>query len=259
MNDLVPMPDLQTMAKAVAKSGLFGAKNEDQALALMLVAQSEGLHPASAARDYDIIQGKGSKKSEAMMRDFLKAGGSVKWHALTDSMADATFSHPQGGEVRIDWDMKRAAKANLSEKDMYKKFPRQMLRARCISEGVRTVCPLATGGMYTPEEVQDMGPEKDMGTAVVVEQPKARSEPAKFDPPAIEGELVQNEPVTTETQAAQNADDPRLTAGEIAHLKAKMTSAKLTEEDLKTKWGVGLDELSKSDFKPIKAWIAEAK
>ena len=164
MNDLVPINDLQTMAVAIAKSGLFGAKTADQALALMLVAQAEGLHPASAARDYDIIQGKGAKKSEAMLRDFLKAGGSVKWHSLDDAKADATFSHPAGGEVRIVWDMARAARAELSDKPMYKKFSRQMLRARCVSEGVRTVCPMATGGMDTPEEVQDI-PEKDMGNA----------------------------------------------------------------------------------------------
>jgi hypothetical protein len=172
--DLIPVSDIEKMASAVAKSGLFGVKTQEQAFALMLVAQSENMHPAAAARDYNIIAGKAAKTSEAMLRDFLKSGGSVKWHALTDTEADATFTHPAGGEVRITWDMTRAKTAGLNGKDMYKKFPRQMLRARCVSEGVRTVCPMATGGMYTPEEVQDI-PEKDMGAAVVVEQPRAKS------------------------------------------------------------------------------------
>jgi uncharacterized protein YbbK (DUF523 family) len=39
---------------------------------------------------------------------------------------------------------------------MWKKYPRQMLRSRVVSEGVRTVCPGATSGMYVPEEVQDI-------------------------------------------------------------------------------------------------------
>jgi len=53
---------------------------------------------------------------------------------------------------------------------MYRKFPRQMLRSRCISEGVRTVYPVATGGMYAPEEVEAMPRvERDMGAAEVVE------------------------------------------------------------------------------------------
>ena len=47
---LIPVNEVQTMAIAVAKSGLFGMKTPEQALALMLVAQSEGLHPARAAR-----------------------------------------------------------------------------------------------------------------------------------------------------------------------------------------------------------------
>jgi hypothetical protein len=80
--EMVPFADLDRMAEAFAKAKLFGAKTKEEVLSLMLVAQAEGMHPASAARDYDIIQGKGSKKSEAMMRDFLRAGGKVEWHKL---------------------------------------------------------------------------------------------------------------------------------------------------------------------------------
>lgn len=151
---------LMHQAKVIAESGLFGVKNPQQALALMLVSQAEGRHPALAARDYDIIQGRPSKKAEAMLRDFIAAGGSVEWHTLTDTSADATFSHQQGGTVRITWDMERAKKAGLKNKDMYDKYPRQMLRSRVVSEGVRTVYPAATSGMYVPEEVQEFGADR---------------------------------------------------------------------------------------------------
>ena len=167
---VVTFSDMQRMAQAVAASGLFGTKTAEQALSLMLIAQAEGLHPAIAARDYDIIQGRPSKKSEAMLRSFIANSGRVKWHQLDDKMADATFSHPQGGEVRITWDILRAQTAGLSGKDNYKKFPRQMLRARCISEGVRTVCPMATSGMYVPEEVQDMEPAAGPVLCISAEQ-----------------------------------------------------------------------------------------
>lgn len=148
--------DVERMAAAIVKSNLFGAKTLDQAISLMLVAQAEGCHPAIAARDYDIIQGRPAKKSEAMLRDFIRGGGKVTWHKLDDTIADATFAHPQGGEVRISWDMKRVEMAGLGGKEMYKKFPRQMLRSRCVSEGIRTVFPMATSGMYVPEEIQDI-------------------------------------------------------------------------------------------------------
>lgn len=154
-SDLIPYSDIERMGGAVAKSGLFGLKTQDQAIALMLVAQAEGLHPATAANDYDVIQGRAAKKPVAMLRDFIKYGGSVKWHFLDDMQADATFSHPQGGTVRIMWDISRAARAGLAGKDNWKKYARQMLRSRCVSEGVRTVFPGATGGMLSPEELSD--------------------------------------------------------------------------------------------------------
>jgi hypothetical protein len=155
---------MEKMAATIAKSGLFGVKNADQALALMVVAAAEGKSPALIARDFDIIQGRPAKKSEAMLRDFHAAGGSVEWHKLDDTTADATFSHPQGGSVRLVWDMARATQAGLTGKDgsMYKKYPRSMLRARLVSEGVRTVWPGATSGMYTPEEGHDIAEERDI-------------------------------------------------------------------------------------------------
>jgi hypothetical protein len=163
------------MAIAVAKSGLFGVKTADQAMALMLVAQAEGLHPAIAARDYHIIQGRPTLKSDAMLARFLQAGGKVEWTSYTDDKVAAKFSHPQGGSIEVDWTPQRAAKAKISN-DMHAKFPRQMLRARVISEGVRTVFPGCTSGMYAPEEL-DSGPAappkpqaapKDMGDAEIV-------------------------------------------------------------------------------------------
>lgn len=150
--------DLERMAVAFAGSKLFGISTPDQALALCLVAQAEGRHPASAAQDYHIISGRPAKKADAMLRDFISAGGKVEWHALDNDKADATFSHPQGGTVRIDWTLARAQAAGLAT-PMWKKYPRQMLRSRVVSEGVRTVCPGATSGMYVPEEVQDFAPE----------------------------------------------------------------------------------------------------
>lgn len=160
--NMVPFNDLERMAQAVAKSGLFGVKNVEQAIAIMLVAQAEGRHPALAARDYDVIQNRPAKKAEAMLRDFLESGGKVEWHTLDDTIADATFNHPSGGTVRIAWDMKRAQAAGLGARDMWKKYPRQMLRSRTVSEGIRTVCPMATSGMYVPEEVQDILREKNI-------------------------------------------------------------------------------------------------
>ena len=164
-NALVPMGDLQKMAQAVASSKLFGIQNVDQALALMLVAQAEGLHPATVARDYHIIQGRPTLKSDAMLARYLNSGGKVEWHEHTDKSVAATFTHPAGGSLRVDWDFARAKQAGLGSKDMWLKYPRQMLRARVISEGIRSVFPGVVIGVYTPEEVADFEPAKSAPAA----------------------------------------------------------------------------------------------
>jgi hypothetical protein len=59
----------------------------------------------------------------------------------------------------IEWTIERAAKAGLTQKSgPWQAHPRAMLRARCISEGVRTCFPGVAVGVYTVEEAQDMEP-----------------------------------------------------------------------------------------------------
>jgi hypothetical protein len=168
---LVPVSDIERMAQAIAASKLFGIQNVDQAMSLMLIAQAEGMHPAIAARDYHVIQGRPALKADAMLARFQAVGGKVEWTCYTDAKVAGKFSHPQGGTIEIEWTVNRAKSAGLATKDNWQKWPRQMLRARCISEGVRTVYPGVTTGMYTPEEVQDMPAERDMGSAEEVVEP----------------------------------------------------------------------------------------
>lgn len=154
--------DMQKMAESIARSGLFGMKTADQALALMLVAQAEGQHPATITQDYDLIQGKACRKTHSVMARFQQMGGKVEWHQLDDTIADATFSHAAGGSLRMTWTFEQAKKAGLTGKDNWVKYPRAMLRARVIAEGVRAVYPAAIGGLLVAEEAQDLSP-KDMG------------------------------------------------------------------------------------------------
>ena len=155
MTNLVPYSDQERMAQAIAKSGLFGLKDQTQVLALMAVAQAEGRHPASVARDYHVIQGRPALKADAMLARFQAAGGAVEWICYTDDKVEAKFSHPQGGSLTLAWTLEQAKKIGLATKDNWKSYPRAMLRARVISEGIRTVYPGVLVGEYTPEEVQD--------------------------------------------------------------------------------------------------------
>lgn len=151
------------MAVAIAKSKMFGMKTADEAFALMLIAQAEGMHPAIAARDYHVIQGRPTLKADAMLARFQNAGGKVQWDVYTDAEVTGTFSHPSGGSLKLTWTFAQAKSIGLTGKDNWKNYPRAMLRARCISEGIRTVYPGCVVGTYTAEELEEIPKAKDMG------------------------------------------------------------------------------------------------
>ena len=153
-----PISEVKEMAAVFCGSGMFGVKDQTQAMALMLIAQAEGRHPATIAQEYDVIQGRPALKSQATLARFQAAGGRIQWTKRSDTECSAVFSHPQGGDCEITWSIERASKAGLVGKDNWKKFPAQMLSARVVAEGVRAVFPACLNGLYIAEEVQDMEP-----------------------------------------------------------------------------------------------------
>ena len=166
---------MQQMAEAIAGSGLFGLKTPQQALALGLLCQAEGRHPAEAARDYHVIQGRPTLKADTMLARFQSAGGRVEWPVYTDKKVVGVFSHPSGGTLTLDWDWDRAKAAGLATRDTWKQYPRQMLRARVISEAIRTILPGVLSGCYLPDELPEMPI-----TATVTAEPTL-SLPSGFD------------------------------------------------------------------------------
>ena len=195
----LPLSEIEKMGEVLARSRMFGFKTPEEAVALMLMAQAEGNHPAKAAQEYHVIQGRPALKADAMLARFQKAGGVVEWEEMTDEEVSAYFSHPTAcpKPVKVDWTMERATKAKLTGKDNWQKYPRQMLKARVISEGVRMTFPGVTVGLYTPEEVMQFDDDKSdlhhiakvMGSDIshvtksdaIVEFLDAKKEPQKFN------------------------------------------------------------------------------
>jgi len=178
--------ELEVMANHIVKSGLFGLRKTEEAVALMLVAQAEGRHPGTVAAEYHIIQGRPALKADAILARFQSAGGKVEWSEYTDECVAGTFSHPAGGSLKVDWDMNRAKAAGLGTKDNWKKYPRQMLRARVISDGVRGVYPAVLQGFYTPEEVQDFAPSTFAPAPAPAPAPVKKAKKVEPEPEVIE-------------------------------------------------------------------------
>ena len=174
-----PISELEIMANHFVKSGLFGIRKIEEAVSLMIIAQAEGRHPGTVASEYHIIQGRPALKADAILARFQSANGKVEWHEYTDECVSGTFSHPAGGSLKVDWDMTRAKAAGLGSKDNWKKYPRQMLRARAISDGVRGVYPAVLQGFYTPEEVQDFVPSAPVAVPATPIEDKPRRKKAE--------------------------------------------------------------------------------
>ena len=154
------LTEMQAYAKSIVASGFCGFSKPEEVVTLALIAQDEGRSIGSVARDYHIIKGKPTLKADAMLARFQSAGGKVDWQEVSDTRCAAAFSHPSAGSVTIDWTIEMAKKAGLTGNPTWQKFPRAMLRARVISEGIRTTFPAVICGTYTPEEVEDMPDER---------------------------------------------------------------------------------------------------
>ena len=192
MSNIVSFNEMDQMAGAIAASGLFGMKDKNSVLALMAVAQAEGLHPATAARDFHIIQGRPALKADAMLARFQNAGGKVDWKEYTDEKVTGIFSHPNGGELAVSWTIEQATRIGLVKPGSgWQRFPRAMLRSRCISEGIRSVFPGSVTGFYSPEEVQDFEPApKDLGKVQEVSVAPVSIETIEEDIPVLDnGEI----------------------------------------------------------------------
>jgi hypothetical protein len=92
-----------------------------------------------------------------------------KIEVLTDQACTLVFT--DNGQVVYEntYTLEDAKRAGLLGKDMWQKYPKDMLFARCISNGARRVCPELVTGVYTPDEL-GLAVDED-GNAVNVQQP----------------------------------------------------------------------------------------
>jgi hypothetical protein len=205
---------MHAFAEVAVRSKFYGFKTADEMLPLMIIAQSQGRPFTSVVEEYSVINGRPALKAESMLARFQKAGGHIKWTELSDTRCAAIFSHPQCDPVEVDWDMDRAKAAGLAGRDMWRKFARNMLKARVISDGVRTAYPACLGGVYTPEELGDMEPARTQ-----VSPPPARGQlAAPEEPGQVE---TPREPPSLKHSFTGDSEPDGLPKGKSAHAARK--------------------------------------
>jgi len=202
------------MAEVIADSKCFGIQNAKQALALGILCQAEGRHIGEVGRDYHIISGKPTLKSEAMLARFQAAGGKVEWHEYTIESVSGTFTHPQAGSLKVTWTIQDAKRAGLLGNPTWQKYPRQMLRNRVTAEGIRSTYPGVLSGCYTPEEIADLNLPVVIETvqSIQIEAPKQLQIEAPKEVPEKIERINPMERLLAEKSQAQR---DKVTAGAI--------------------------------------------
>lgn len=246
----VDFNNIRNQAVAIVASGFCGFTKPEEVITLALVAQDEGRSIGAVARDYHLVKGRPTLKADAMLARFQAAGGRVQWTSLTDKKCAAKFTHDSCGTFELEWTIEMAKKAKLTDNPTWDKYPRAMLRARVISEGIRTALPACLSGVYTPEEARDMAFEE--------EQERLRRKPEQVHAEVVEEPAApapQLAPVVPAQTAKAAAHAPQPTPEEKK--KASLAKFQAWAEDQKLRVGADHYNITLSRFGGVEKVLAD--
>jgi len=150
---IMPISEIMTMAKTFAESGMFtDAKGMAQAFVKIQAGQEIGIPPFASMGGIHIIQGKPTLGA-GLIASTVKGSGKYDYRVkeMTEKVCSIDFlqgSEFIGNSTFTIEDAKKALTKNID------KFPKNMLFARAISNGVKWFCPdVFSGPVYTPEEM----------------------------------------------------------------------------------------------------------
>lgn len=151
--------DAKQLAQALHASRVFRTPSWEVALAIILYGQETGLGPVSALMNVQIVQGKPSLGA-AGVGALLKRSGRFDFRVaeLDDQHAAIEFSERRDGQWAAIgtsvFTLDDARRAGLGGSPTWKSYPRNLLLARAMTNGVRWYCPSVTlGSVYDPEEL----------------------------------------------------------------------------------------------------------
>lgn len=167
---LLPTNDVLTLAKQFAESGMFSdTKQAQQAFVKIQAGQEIGIPPFAAMTGIHIIQGKPTLGA-GLIASRVKGSGKYDYKVVEMTDKNCSIDFYQGKEHigNSSFSIEDAKKAQTKNID---KFPKNMLFARAISNGVKWFCPdVFSGPVYTPEEMQET--TQDVEHVEIIEQPE---------------------------------------------------------------------------------------
>lgn len=171
MNAIVPvvssdeLDTIQRTGRLLATSAYFDAKGESpvaiaQIATKILAGRELGFGPFAAVQGIHIISGKPAIGAN-LMAAAVKGSGRYDYRvrSMSDEECVIEFFETVGGKRESigvsSFSLKDAQAAAVTNNPTWKKFPRNMLFARAMSNGVRWYCPDVFSGnsVYVPEEL----------------------------------------------------------------------------------------------------------
>jgi len=178
-------------AMALAKSNLLPKEYRDKPENVLIAIEygyALGIPPIQALNQVFIVEGKPSASADLIAALVRRAGHKLRVTEGTDANGGPSVT---ASLIRSDdpdfaftavWDLAKARAAGLGGKDVWRKYPGQMLRARAITEVCRQGASDALYGViYTPEELGRDGEPPTSVSQVEVESSPRISQTTSLD------------------------------------------------------------------------------
>jgi hypothetical protein len=151
--------DDNELAQTFAKAGYWqDAKDPAKAMVKILGGREIGVGPMASMREINIIKGK-IELSASLMARLVKESAKYDYQVVTHTTEKCVIQFYQNGEKigQSDFTIEDAEKAGLvRDGSPWEKYPKNMLFARALSNGVKWHCPDVTGGsVYHEGELSD--------------------------------------------------------------------------------------------------------
>lgn len=181
--------DAKTFAKVLAQARGFVPRDyigQPAAILAAIVMGSEiGIGPMQALRSIHVIEGKPQLSADLMLALAIRAGVRVEWLQCDTQAARCKLTREGFPDHEQSFTWEEAERAGLTgpsrsgKPSNWMKYPAAMLRARCISHGLRAWSPDVLGaGVYAEGELEEAIAPQPAPIAAVEPESQASGEPA---------------------------------------------------------------------------------
>lgn len=153
-----------TLGNVLAKSGYFAdSRDAAQAAVKVMAGQELGFGPVASMTGVYIVKGRVTLSANLMAAAIQRSQYAFRVREHTDQACRIEFFGPRIDGPGMEsvgvssFSMDDAKQAGLDKSETYRKFPKNMLYARALSNGAKWYCPDVFGGgpAYTPDELTD--------------------------------------------------------------------------------------------------------